>query len=356
MNFFKTLSMCLIMSSGAAFAQDGGPGDPGDPGDSGDPSEPFDFISAWGMHPTDDSGMALLPNEDGGDLNEHGLHDVYDVGVSFVNDDAPSPSFEGFGMLEDLRLWRMPMEDSRTDVDLSEVGGDRGNLGFQGSATFVELLFMGRLSTYTGYDQIVTGILNVSRFDIQYPEEVVAGSMVLVPKNQWSSVDAAHSAMESMASASWHLVLAETEPVGTEGDVKDCIARWSADNKDCYADYIACFEAAIIKYRHCLDGIGFGTALDSMIAGGTGGGLLGGGIGVGVGVWGCGVGAAPAATVGGAIGGFLGGCGGLIWGTSEARGDCRETYLADRYRCWSQHKKCGTHAKNQYERCLNAIE
>ena len=130
--------------------------------------------------------MALLPNSEDEPLNQTGLHDVYDVGVSFFNDDAPSPSFEGYGSLEDLRIWTLPEEYGRTEFSFDQGGGRDGLPEFRGSAEVMETLFIGRLSTYTGYDEIVTGQLIVSLIDIDAPDQVRVGSMMLVPGRQWA--------------------------------------------------------------------------------------------------------------------------------------------------------------------------
>ena len=89
----------------------------------------------------------MMTLDDSGDLYR-AVYDVYEVGVSFVNDDAPCPSFAGFGVMQDLRLRKLPAKTYDKYIDLSTIGGSEGASQFEGAARFVSLLFMGRLSTH----------------------------------------------------------------------------------------------------------------------------------------------------------------------------------------------------------------
>ncbi|MBQ72706.1 MAG: hypothetical protein CMJ67_07340 [Planctomycetaceae bacterium] len=355
MHLFKTLSLCVLMSSGAAFAQDGGPGDPDDPGGSGDLHEEFDFISAWGMHPTDESGMALLPNENGGELNEHMLHDVYDVGVSFVNDDAPSPSFEGFGTMEGMRLWKLPAESAQTNIDLSNIRGADGTLEYEGSAVFIDLLFFGRLSTYTGYDQIVTGIISVSRFDFLHPEEEVFGSVLVIPLQQWESAEEAYETMCRKAEGFRKPTFMEPMPAVELGDEEPCVADLRFDKAICDANFLACRANAKTRFDLCMANIGFSDTLEAAATDGAVGSFCGAGIGLGYSWW-TGVGVIPATAGFAAAGGVIGVAGGLIYGTADLKEACLNQWYADYDQCVTAYEQCKRRSWISFMRCRRSIE
>ena len=336
----------------------------GDPDDPQDFSQDFDFFAAWGVHPNKESGMALLPDESGLPPNEDGLYQFYDVGVSFTSQGDKTPSFQAYGTLEGLELWRLPDEISYGYFDLADFGGADRVADFQGTVEYLYLFFLGRLSTPTGYNEIVTGVLHISRFDFESPEEITVGSMLLLCESEWVSPDDARAHINSTVSALSPIIPMEayTDDEKFGGDEKkklNCKRQHSINKEYCNTMYEACVIRAQVDREACLAGSNFydglhdaGTAAAvttarCVVAGAGHDFDLEPHISIPV---------TSARVTSNAVGGFISICTGFWYGEANARRRCEEKYLDDMNRCKAARDLCLENADARYEDCLTSIE
>ena len=331
--FTGMIAMCLITAGVASASQDGGP--------SGH-SQAFDFISAWGVHRGPDAAMALIPNDDCIQGDHQGLCASYEVGTSIVSGNGESPSFERYGALSDLSLWEIPAEYGRWEGDLREFQGPDGSRPFQGKALFVDVLFAGWLSTPTGYESYVTGILTINRFDFKAPERIVVGSMFLEPQKEWQYASDGFDAMQKIADSlnGVHDLLSTPVPMinGNDG----CFDLYRDQKQECIREARRRLQRANNELENCLADIGFWDRILGAGAGAAAGGAGGAGIGAGVGAFGAGAGAVPGAAIGGAIGGLGGAIGGFFGGPSYAKD-----------KCYNKHRSVTRNCNEEYQDCLD---
>ena len=328
------VALCLVTTGIASAGQDGGPVGH---------HEAFDFISAWGVHRGPDAAMALIPNDDCIQTDHQGLCAIYEVGTSIVSGDGESPSFERHGTLRDLALWEIPAEYGLWEKDLQEFQGPDGSHPFAGNALFVDVLFAGWLSTATGYESYVTGILTVNRFEFRAPEQIVVGSMFLEPQNEWQHAPDGFDAMQRIADSLNGVHDHVSTPIPMIDGNDDCFDLYRKNRQECIREARSSLQRANNQLENCLADIGFWDRILGAGAGATAGGAGGAGIGAGVGTFAAGVGAVPGAALGGAIGGLSGAIGGFFGGPAYAKD-----------KCYNKHRAMTKDSNDLYRDCLEA--
>ncbi len=344
MDMIKIITTTLLLTATAATAQH-----------SGDPQgfhQDFDFLAAWGVDRGPDAAMAIIPNDDCVPSDETGLCARYQVGASFVSEGGVSPSFEASGVISDLTIWSLPAEHAYWAGGLEDFQAPDGSFPFTGEVVMGDAYFAGRLSTPTGYDEFVTGIITVMRFDFESPERISLGSMILEPLDEWEFAADGFAAIDALVASVWNDAVILGHPDQAPGE-DDCWKKYQEDKAACHAKHSECLQDSNLLLDECLDDIGFWDRVKGAGVGAAAGGAGGGGTGALIGSILPGVGTVAGGTVGGFAGGLVGGIAGFCEGPSQAKNQCYNKHRTRTTRCDKTRDRCLKDALDGFLECRN---
>lgn len=333
MRFATSIIGTVLFASTAAMAHTGG---------SEGFNKPFDFISAWGVDRSSPGGMQIISREDCESVGH--LCEAYEV-LATVG------AFEASGAIRDLTVWEMPSEYAVLVGRLEGFPGEDGTFPFRGELVIGDALFAGWLSTPTGYEEYVTGILHVVRADIQAPEQVTVGGVIIEPQREWAIAADGFASLEKIADALWE----ETSGVGqlrSVGPAEDCKTKWERDKRACATLSETCKAKAKNEHEACLESIGFWDYVEGAATGAGAGASIAGGYGLAIGTLIPGPVTLASTAVGGAVGAFYGALVGVFAGPDNAKQDCLRKYTTAVENCALEEEACMRMAEYDYHVCL----
>ena len=330
-------------------------------------AEEFNFIEAWGSAPFEnETSMTLLNDDSNCVLAENGLSCTESrVGLSLYDNGPDAPFFEDFGSLTSMYVRHLPVEFSYEEVDFSLVQRDYPDVITAGTAYFQEGLVSGILTTPTGYQMAVSGVIILNVVAFESPQDAILDTALFIPTHQWHDLDAAMDALDDEADTLWSFVNdaendgagkdrqeEEEDPFQMKNRANDCLKQYKAAKKRCKRSFDTSNRNTKRIMETCLDNVGFGDVVSGAATYGGASAVVCGGT-TAVYTWWLGPFSGAATTFSGAVGGLYGGIVGAINGPADARAECRKTAADSRSHNFDLYRDCLDNARDEYEACRN---
>lgn len=325
--------------------------------------EEFNFIEAWGSAPLiNETSMTLLNDDSTCVPAPNGLSCTESrVGLSLYDNGPDSPFFEDFGSLTSMYVRNLPVDHSYEEVDFSLVQRDHPDVITSGTAYFQEGLVAGILTTPTGYQMAVSGVIILNVVTFESPQDAILDTALFVPTHQWHDLNAAMDALDDEADTLWSFVNdAETDAPAKDGQdpfqmknrANNCLKQYKSAKKRCRREFDTNNKNTQRIMETCLENVGLGNVVAGVATYGGASAVACGGT-TALYTWWLGPFSGPATALSGAVGGLYGGIVGAIKGPADARAECRKTAADSRAHNFDLYKDCLDNALDEYRDCLN---